>query len=141
MSTWIADEDAALLLSESIRLNPCGCTTGATGTGYMSVTSPANPSNAGAPATSSGSVSATPLCSVSCRRSSVLGHLLLEDYMTGHDNDEFDDESISNTETTKLYGHEEVVTWFARPFKGKNIVESDHSPIPSLLDPIVTLFA
>uniref|UniRef100_A0A0D3HC14 Uncharacterized protein n=1 Tax=Oryza barthii TaxID=65489 RepID=A0A0D3HC14_9ORYZ len=48
MSTWIADEDAALLLSESILLNPCGCTTGATGTGYMSVTSPANPSNAGA---------------------------------------------------------------------------------------------
>uniref|UniRef100_A0A0E0CUL2 Major facilitator superfamily (MFS) profile domain-containing protein n=1 Tax=Oryza meridionalis TaxID=40149 RepID=A0A0E0CUL2_9ORYZ len=44
------------------------------------------------------------------------------------------------SKTTKLYGHEEGVTWFARPFKGKNVVESDHSPIPSLLDPIVTLF-
>nr|AAN17390.1 Putative sugar transporter protein [Oryza sativa Japonica Group]ABF93784.1 major facilitator superfamily protein, expressed [Oryza sativa Japonica Group] len=64
----------------------------------------------------------------------------IEDYMIGHNNDEFDDQSISNTETTKLYGHEEGVTWFARPFKGKNVVESDHSPIPNLLDPIVTLF-
>uniref|UniRef100_A0A0E0K899 Major facilitator superfamily (MFS) profile domain-containing protein n=1 Tax=Oryza punctata TaxID=4537 RepID=A0A0E0K899_ORYPU len=64
----------------------------------------------------------------------------IEDYMIGHGNEEFDDESISNIETTKLYGHEEGVTWFARPFKGKNVVESDHSPIPNLLDPIVTLF-
>uniref|UniRef100_A0A0D3FDC3 Uncharacterized protein n=1 Tax=Oryza barthii TaxID=65489 RepID=A0A0D3FDC3_9ORYZ len=48
MSTWMADEDAALLLSGSIRLNPCGRTTGATGTGYMSLASPANPGDAGA---------------------------------------------------------------------------------------------
>uniref|UniRef100_A0A0E0NP68 Uncharacterized protein n=1 Tax=Oryza rufipogon TaxID=4529 RepID=A0A0E0NP68_ORYRU len=48
MSTWMADEDATLLLSGSIRLNPCGRTTGATGTGYMSLASPANPGDAGA---------------------------------------------------------------------------------------------